>query len=506
MNKFLRKVIVLAMTGSMIAGTAATVSAADATSSGLNTSNQVSADTSSINLIKNYTLGTANYNEAKSPEETFEFTIEPYGVWNAGSSTGAAGGEAYFTSNMPALAQASNDDNNADSGYTVTVESKPGSSSVANVNKVTIHTEKNYANNNNSTTFMAKLDLNDFYSVGDFWYQVVETNNATAGVIYGTNDNSAENRNAVNNGHNAIYYIHVQVINNSAYNGTTNTQKFLRSVTMHKTAPKSTTTSNILTNKEYNEWTINNENNYQFGAKVNNIQNTYYAGSLSIKKEVTGNAGDKEKRFEVTVVFTKPKGTVITSDITYSAATSANATTKTEQTINGQNNTDTTKNKWMIIGSNGTETTISAESDVEASATAKIYIKDGETVTFNNIPYGVTYKVYETEPTNDNYTNKLVFTSNSNEEATSFNGTSLAADADKKDENDNNKLGSFFGEENAATGSISDTSDEITITNHKESTIDVGVITSNAPYIAMLILAAAAAFVFIRRRRDLIEE
>lgn len=506
MNKFLRKAIVLAITGSMIAGTAATVSAADtSTGSGLNAGETVNADTASINLIKNYTLGTANYDKAESPKETFEFTIEPYGVWNAGSSTGQVGGEAYSITNMPALAEASNDNANTNSKYTVKVESKSGSSSVDNVNKVTIHTEKNYANNNNSTTSEAILTLNDFKSVGDFWYKVTETNNNTTGVIYGTNDNnSVENLTSTNNGHNATYYIHVQVINNPNYNVNGNTKKFLRSVTMHKAAPVNTNAQPFTTNKDYNNWS-RTDSNYKNTVKVKNIQNTYYAGSLSIKKEVTGNAGDKEKRFEVTVVFTKPQGTVITSDITYSAATSATATKQIEQTINGQNSTDATKNKWMTIGSNSTETTISTDSDAEASATAKIYIKDGETVTFNNIPYGVTYKVYETEPTDDNYTNKLVFTKKGDTTVTSFNGTSLTEDTDKK-ETTTDGLGSFFGEKDAATGSISDASDEITITNHKESTIDVGVITSNAPYIAMLILAAAAAFVFIRRRRDLIEE
>ncbi|MDD5803094.1 MAG: hypothetical protein PUE78_02095, partial [Clostridia bacterium] len=58
----------------------------------------------------------------------------------------------------------------------------------------------------------------------------------------------------------------------------------------------------------------------------------------------------------------------------------------------------------------------------------------------------------------------------------------------------------------SATGSITDASDTVTITNTKVSTIDVGVITSNAPYVAMLLLVAAAAFVFVHRRKNMIEE
>lgn len=480
MNKFLRKVIVLAMTGSMIAGTAATVSAADSSSSGLNTNNTVSADTSSINLIKNYTLGTVNYDGAKSPEETFEFTIEPYGVWNAGSSTGAAGGDAYSTSNMPALAKKST--NTGNSEYTVKVEAKQNQS---NVNKVTIHAIAGYAGNN-SPISEARLDLNDFNSVGDFWYKVTETDNNVAGVIYGTNDNAKEDFSKSNNDHNAVYYIHVQVTNQAS-------QGYYRTVTLHKTAPDAA----VKTNAQYEKWNKNNYSNSpeQTDKKVNDIQNKYYAGSLKITKKVTGNTGDKNKLFKIIVVLKNDSGANMNSDITYSNFYDD----KGKLTPNAKSI------DWTDTLTNDSNNTIT-HSDARKEVT--FYVKDNTTVTFNNIPYGVSYTVSEEQPKDDTYTHIFAYTENTmNNSESTFNGVKTVADTvyvEKEDTGENASTTNWDAAK--ATGSISDASDEITITNHKESTIDVGVITSNAPYIAMLILAAAAAFVFIRRRRDLIEE
>ena len=65
--------------------------------------------------------------------------------------------------------------------------------------------------------------------------------------------------------------------------------------------------------------------------------------------------------------------------------------------------------------------------------------------------------------------------------------------------------GSKYSEVSAA-GEIDDSADGIVITNNKDTTIDIGVVTTNAPYIAMLILAAAALVLFVHRRKTMIEE
>lgn len=92
--------------------------------------------------------------------------------------------------------------------------------------------------------------------------------------------------------------------------------------------------------------------------KTDTVENTYSAGSLSVKKVVTGNLGDKNKKFEVTV--TLKSGKTVNSTITY------------------QNNKTITPDDWK-----------------DGEATVKVELKDQQTVTFANIPYEVTYNVVE---------------------------------------------------------------------------------------------------------------
>ena len=298
MNRFLRKAMVLALTGSMALGMSMTAFTATNSESSYTNGGTVESDTTTINLIKDYVRGTDTASDSVSPAENFVFAITPYGVWNAGSSTGSSDGAAYTVANMPALAKAS-------AGVTVN-----GSTTT-----VTITESQGQADRTDGKT---EITLNDFQSVGDFWYQVKEAIAKTTGVFYGTNDSQDENIENANGAHDAVYYIHVQVVNNPVGG-------FFRSVTLHKTAPLANGAAPA-SNVDYNAWA---KANYSEGVKVNDVKNTYYAGDLSITKQVTGNAGDKDKRFEVTVTFTKPAGTIITSDITYSAAGAANETAQT---------------------------------------------------------------------------------------------------------------------------------------------------------------------------------
>ena len=495
MNKFLRKAMVLALAGTMTIGMGTTVFAdstdvaRDNTSKLTNAGSEVTSDTDTISLVKNYVRGENTATDSVSPEENFEFTITPYGVWNAGSSNGMASGAAYTVKNMPSLAKTTTEYIQIDSN---------------NVTTVTVQASEGQVGKN--TDIKTEIPLNDFYSVGDFWYAVVESQKNTTGVFYGTNNGTTDTR-VSNGGHNTTYYIHVQVVNNPVYgtkNAPENTQKFLRSVTMHKTAPtKDNGNDAPTTNTEYNAWTEKN-NNYKANAKVNDIQNTYYAGDLSIKKVVTGNSGDKDKRFKVTVTFTKPAGTIITSNIKYSAVTTENGTTELNQTI--YNQSDANDSSWKT-GTEDNAQRINENSEAIAYAKVKFWIKDGETVTFKNIPYGVTYTVAETKPADNTYTNKFTFTNA--DIATTFNDKSLAEDSGKQNkDNAKENTGDFFGTEEGkfASGSISDESDVLTITNYKESVIDIGVITSNAPYVAVLIFAVAALVIYTRRRKDMFEE
>lgn len=499
MNKLLRKVMVLALAGTMTVGMNATVFAEDTqknkdsslTSSGDN----VVSDTATINLIKDYVRGSGSDQESSSPAEDFVFTITPYGVWNAGSSTGKADGAAYTVENMPALAKESNNVTVSENENIVTINAIKGSARKYNGQK-----------NNNIRTEIQLNDVNvddGFNSVGDFWYKVVENSSMTTGVIYGTNDSISDNPADYNNGHDAAYYIHVQVVNNPAYNASTGSQKFFRSVTLHKKAPIVTETDiDQITNIQYNNWAANNYA-VNDNVKVNDIQNTYYAGDLSITKVVSGNSGDKDKRFEVTVTFTKPEGTIIKSDITYRAANNKTDITETDSIIANQ----IANNNWKKIGS---DAVISSNSLEQAYNMVKFWIKDGETVTFHNIPYGVSYEIKETRPQDDTYTHSFSHYDNTKNNSKSyFNGKENSADdvtVEEKTKVENENIADSNWNVASATGSITDASDTVTITNTKESTIDIGVLTSNAPYVAMLLLVATAAFVFVHRRKNMIEE
>ena len=95
--------------------------------------------------------------------------------------------------------------------------------------------------------------------------------------------------------------------------------------------------------------------------KENTFTNEYGVGSLAVTKNVTGNLGDTSKEFDVTVTFT-------------SAKTVASAISYTVDDVNK---------------------TIAASAWVNGTASVKIALKDGETVTFKDIPDGVTYTVVE---------------------------------------------------------------------------------------------------------------
>lgn len=170
-------------------------------------------------------------------------------------------------------------------------------------------------------------------------------------------------------------------------------------------------------------------------AKDETINNTYDAGSLAVSKIVTGSMGDKDKNFTVTVTFTAPEDKVVKEDITY------------------------------VGGSNNYEGVAVAKGEGwSGTKTVSIDLRHGDTVTFYNIPYDVTYTVVENDYTGDGYE---------------------AADYD-----DN------------AEGVIESASVSTTITNAKDRAIDTGIFTNNMPYILALVAIAAVAVVMFRRKRE----
>lgn len=168
------------------------------------------------------------------------------------------------------------------------------------------------------------------------------------------------------------------------------------------------------------------------GTKSDSFANTYSAGSLSVKKNVTGNLGDQSKEFNVTVTFTAPEGKEVKEAISY---------------MDG----DTSKTIPATAWNNGT-------------AIAVIGLKHDETVTFTNIPYGVTYTVVEDDYTSDGY------------DAASY----TFSDQQKK---------------------IDTASDSVEITNNKTGEVDTGIRMDSLPYILALALVLGFAVVMFARRR-----
>lgn len=125
--------------------------------------------------------------------------------------------------------------------------------------------------------------------------------------------------------------------------------------------------------------------------KNDNFPNYYSAGSLAVTKNVTGNLGDKDKKFEVTVTFKAPEGKTVKEAIKYSEG--------------------------------GTEKTIAANAWKDGEVEATIHLADADTVTFMNIPYDVTYTVVEKDYTGEGYDRADYYFPDENKKIDSENDT-----------------------------------------------------------------------------------
>lgn len=190
------------------------------------------------------------------------------------------------------------------------------------------------------------------------------------------------------------------------------------------------------------------------GNKLSSVENTYQAGSVTVTKHVTGNMGNKATKFNFKVVLksTKPVNSAVagTKDFTFSTTKNADGFYTAEQ----------------------------------------IYqLADGETFTISNLPFGVTYTVYEM--------------SDATESATAIeNGKTLTVAEDGAD----SKV--YTVTYTSETGALSEETKnhliEASVTNRcGDDTIDTGVILDNAPYILMLaVVAGGAMTLVIKKRRE----
>lgn len=165
------------------------------------------------------------------------------------------------------------------------------------------------------------------------------------------------------------------------------------------------------------------------GEKSDDFENVYSAGSLAVSKTVTGNLGDQTKDFIVEVTFTAPEGLTVKESITY---------------FDGEE-------KAIAAGWTGT-------------STVEIALKHGETVTFENIPYGVAYTVVENDYTGDGY-----------------------------------KAAKYTVSDNAYV--IDSALDTVGITNDKTTNVDTGVVMDSIPYVLILAVAAFGIVAIMSKKR-----
>ena len=106
--------------------------------------------------------------------------------------------------------------------------------------------------------------------------------------------------------------------------------------------------------------------------KIDTVDNEYIAGSLVIDKQVTGNLGDRKLPFSFKVTFTTETNEYVDAPIAY-----------TQTTYDDEGNR-TTEDKTIEAGWTG-------------SKVVEFNLIHGDSITFTNIPEGVTYTAEETE-------------------------------------------------------------------------------------------------------------
>lgn len=159
--------------------------------------------------------------------------------------------------------------------------------------------------------------------------------------------------------------------------------------------------------------------------KSDSFPNTYSAGTLNITKTVTGNLGDKTKYFKFTVTLTGEEGK------TYGES-------------------------YAVTGGSHADN----PAVIRLGEATTFYLKHDETLSVENLSYGVSYTVEETTP--EDYTVTM----------------------------------------DGETGTVCEASMTAAFTNNKGGTPDTGITLDSLPYIAMLALAAVGSLVLIAKKRS----
>lgn len=162
--------------------------------------------------------------------------------------------------------------------------------------------------------------------------------------------------------------------------------------------------------------------------KKDDFDNLYSAGELEVHKDVEGIMGNKDKYFEFTVQLTGEEG-------------------KTYQ------------DSYAITGGSYDANPDSIEIRPGETTEATFYLKDGDTIHIENLPYGVEYKVSETP------------------------------------------VADYVTTETGTEGEVDEAVEQANFTNTKGGTVDAGVVLDSAPYLFTLTGAAGVGLLLTLRRR-----
>ena len=162
--------------------------------------------------------------------------------------------------------------------------------------------------------------------------------------------------------------------------------------------------------------------------KKDDFDNRYSAGELEVHKDVEGIMGNKDKYFEFTVQLTGEEG-------------------KTYQ------------DSYAITGGSYDANPASIEIKPGETTKATFYLKDGDTIHIENLPYGVEYKVSETP------------------------------------------VADYVTTETGTEGEVDEAVEQANFTNTKGGTVDAGVVLDSAPYLFTLTGAAGVGLLLTLRRR-----
>ena len=235
--------------------------------------------------------------------------------------------------------------------------------------------------------------LPEYKSVGTYTYTVTETASGNAGVT--TETRAFKVRVIVGNGE------------------TVGSYKVLSAVAYYGDQPNETT-------------------------KAEQMKNTYSAGTLNVTKYVKGNMGDKNKKFDFTVTFTKPADKNVNSKITA-----------------------------KVAGTDATDFNVAW--DDKGTYTYTFQLAHDQTASFANLPYGVTYTVTEVD-------------AKENEKGVLMNGD-------------------YEVTKTGDSGTIGAASQTAAFTNTKNGEIDTGVTTENLPYVLLIgFVVLAGAALLIKRK------